>query len=78
MRSLFHRQLQVPLADVAEILDAYRAWEAENLQAGAEVSLTALKRCNPVNAPERGRSTQPGICLCQPATTTAQAAPAGQ
>lgn len=43
VRSLFHRQLQVPLADGEETLAAYRAWET-SLNPDAEVSRGPLAR----------------------------------
>lgn len=43
VRALFHRQLQVPLADGAATLAACQAWETK-LQPGAEVLAVSLAR----------------------------------
>ena len=43
VRALFHRQLQVPLADGAATLAACQAWETK-LQPGAEVLAVSLVR----------------------------------
>lgn len=61
VRSLFHRQLQVPLADGAAALAAYQTWET-SLQPGFEVSLLQPSK---VIAVERCRDLTDVLnCLC--------------
>ncbi len=48
VRSLWQRQLQVPLADSADTLEQYRAWEAGGLTPGeVGVSLQQLSFSDP-------------------------------